>query len=77
MTDDKDEAVKNIAKLVSNLDGIYDQISRMNLLLKVFFDTKHKEIFSNLKDYQDKSILKLLKKIDPTHVSTYEQGLEN
>ncbi|MFZ1292071.1 MAG: DUF4835 family protein [Melioribacteraceae bacterium] len=77
MADDKEEAVKNIAKLVSNLDGIYDQISRMNLLLKVFFDTKHKEIFSNLKDYQDKSILKLLKKIDPTHVSTYEQGLEN
>ncbi|MBK8946607.1 MAG: DUF4835 family protein [Ignavibacteriae bacterium] len=77
LSEDKDEAVKNIAKLVTNLDGIYDQISRMNLLLKVFFDTKHKEIFSNLKDYPDKSILKLLKKIDPTHISTYEQGLED
>lgn len=77
MSDDKNEAVKNIVKLVQDLDGIYDKISRMNLLLKVFFDTKHKEIFANIKDYPDKSILKLLKKIDPTHISTYDQGLQN
>lgn len=75
MADDKTEGTKNIVKLINDLDGIYDKIGRMNLLLKVFFDTKHKEIYANLKDYPDKSIFKLLKKIDPTHISTYEQGI--
>ena len=75
MNEDKEEATENIVKLVKNLDGIYDKISRMNILMRVFFDSKNKEIFSYLKDYPDKSVLQLLKKIDPSHLSTYEQGL--
>jgi hypothetical protein len=77
MSEDKEEATKNFVKLVKNLDGIYNQISRMNLLMKVFFDTKHKELYTYLKDNPDKSVLQILKKIDPSHISTYEQGLEN
>ena len=74
---DKKHATRNLVKLVKNLDGIYSKISRMNILMRVFFDTKHKEIFNYLQDYPDKSILKLLKKIDPSHISTYDQGLED
>ena len=77
LKEDKKEATKNIVKLVENLDGIYSQISRMNLLMRVFFDTKSKEIFSLVKDYPDKSILNTLKRLDPSHISIYEQGLEN
>ena len=77
MNEDKDAAISSIVKLVENLDGIYDKISRMNILMRVFFDTKHKEIFNYVKDYPDKSILKLLKRIDPSHISVYDQGLEN
>ncbi len=77
MNEDKKAALKNIVKLVKNLEGIYDKISRMNLLMRVFFDTKHKEIFNYLQDYPDKSVLKLLKKIDPSHISTYDKGLED
>ena len=77
MGEDPKTGIANIVKLVQNLDGIYDKISRMNVLMRVFFDAKHKEIFSYLKDYPDKSVLVLLKKIDPGHISTYDQGLED
>lgn len=76
-SEDRKTATKNIVKLVENLDGIYDKIGRMNLLLRVFFDTKHKELFGYLEDYPDKSILQKLKRIDPSHISTYEQGLKD
>jgi hypothetical protein len=77
MNEDREAGTQKVVKLVTNLDGIYDKISRMNILMRVFFDTKHKEIFGILKDYPDKSILKLLKKIDPSHISTYDQGLDD
>lgn len=77
MAEDHDAGLSNVVKLVQNLDGIYDKISRMNVLMRVFFDTKHKEIYTNLKDYPDKSVLRLLKRIDPSHISTYEQGLSD
>jgi hypothetical protein len=77
MNEDPETAITNIVKLVTNLDGIYDKISRMNVLMRVFFDTKHKEIYGLLKNYEDKSIFKLLKRIDPSHISTYEQAFED
>jgi len=77
LNEEKKAGTRNIVKLVKNLDGIYDKISRMNLLMRVFFDTKHKEIFNYLQDYPDKSVLRLLKKVDPSHISTYEQGLDD
>jgi uncharacterized protein DUF4835 len=77
MNEDKITAQKSVVNLVENLDGLYDKISRMNILMRVFFDTKHKEIFNYLQEYPDKSVLKLLKKIDPSHISTYDQGLED
>jgi hypothetical protein len=77
MNEDPKTAINNIVKLVTNLDGIYDKISRMNVLMRVFFDTKHKEIYSLLKNYEDKSIFNLLKRIDPSHISTYEQAFED
>jgi hypothetical protein len=77
MNEDPDAGVQSIVKLVKNLDGIYDKISRMNILMRVFFDAKHKEIFANLKDYPDKSVLSLLKKIDPAHISTYDQAFDD
>lgn len=77
MNENRKAAVASIVKLVKNLDGIYDKISRMNILMRVFFDTKHKEIFNYVKDYPDKSVLKNLKRIDPSHISVYNQGLED
>jgi hypothetical protein len=77
MNEDRETAINNVVKLVTNLDGIYNKISRMNVLMRVFFDTKHKEIYSLLKNYEDKAIFNLLKRIDTSHISTYEQAFNN
>lgn len=72
MNEDKASATENIVKLVKNLDGIYDKIGRMNVLMRVFFDTKHKEIYNFVKEYPDNSIINILKKVDPSHLSVYD-----
>ncbi len=77
LKEDPKEANKNIAKLIYTLEKLEDKVGRMNILLRVFFDTKHKELFAYAKDNPDKTLLKRLMKIDPSHISTYEKGVEN
>ncbi len=72
---DKEKAQQNIAKLVLHLDEDLDKINRRSVLLRVFFNAKHAEIANYLKDYPDKNIFKILKKIDPPHISTYDKIL--
>lgn len=74
--EDKEAALENIVKLVKNLEGIYNKISRMNVLMRVFFDAKNKEIYSYIQEHPDKmNLIKILKKIDPPHISLYDQEL--
>ncbi len=77
LKDNPKEANKNIAKLVYSLEKLVDKVGRMNILLRVFFDTKYKELYAYTKNNPDHSLLHRLIKIDPSHTSTYEQGLEN
>ncbi len=77
LEENKKASVDNVKKLIRNLDGIYNEIGRMNVLLKVFFDTKHKEIFSVIKEYPDEETFNLIRKLDPSHLSTYNQSLED
>lgn len=72
----RDLAVKNIVKLITDLYNIKDQIDTRSVLLKVFFDAKAKEIVDYLKNYSDKSIFETLKKINPPHISTYDEALK-
>jgi len=74
--EDRKTAYNSFIKLVNNLSKTIDKIGRMNVLTRVFFDTKHKELAAYLKDNPDKTALRVLRKIDPSHTSTYEQGLE-
>ncbi len=71
----KDKAQKNMVKLILDLNKDLDKINRRSVLLRVFFNAKHAEIYQYLKDYPDKSIFKILKKIDPPHISTYDKAL--
>ncbi len=71
----KEKAQKNIAKLVMHLNEDLDKINRRSVLLRVFFNAKHAEIANYLSDYPDKNIFKILKKIDPPHISTYDKIL--
>ncbi len=69
----KEKAQKNIAKLILHLDEDLDKINRRSVLLRVFFNAKHAEIYQYMKDYPDKEIFKILKKVDPPHISTYDK----
>lgn len=71
------EALTNIAKLVLNLNKSKDAIDPRSVLMKVFFDAKSGELADYLKSYWDKSIFEILKKIDPPHLSKYEEALKD
>ncbi len=71
----KAAAQKNMVKIINNLYSVIDKINRRSVVLKVFFDAKHAEFYEYLKDYPDKYIFKKLKKIDPSHISTYDKVL--
>ena len=72
-----DQAMKNMVKLIIDLDKIKDQIDTRSVLMKVFFDAKAGEIVDYLKNYPDKSIFQILKKIDPPHTSKYDEAMKN
>ena len=73
----KDRAQKSIVKMIKNLEIMKDKIDPRSVLLKVFFDAKSGEIVDYLKDYPDKLIFLTLKKIDPPHISKYDEILYN
>ncbi|MDH7604709.1 MAG: DUF4835 family protein [Melioribacter sp.] len=73
---DPETAMKNIVKLIKNLEKVRDQIDTRSVLLKVFFDAKAGELVEVLKNYPDKSIFETLKKIDAPHIAKYEEALK-
>lgn len=75
MASDPEEGYKNIINLIKDLEKRKDNLDPRNVLLKVFFEAKSSEFVDVLKDYPDKSILEILKKIDPQHSSKYDKAL--
>lgn len=74
--DQRQVAYNNIIKLVKNLEKMKSQLDTRSVLLKVFFDAKAGEFIESLKNYPDKSIFTTLKKIDPPHISKYDEALK-
>ncbi|MCX6170735.1 MAG: DUF4835 family protein [Ignavibacteriales bacterium] len=76
---DKDQrqlAYNNILKLIYDLEKMKDQIDTRSVLMKVFFDAKAGEFVEILKGYPDKSVFSILKKVDPSHISKYDEALK-
>ncbi len=76
---DKDQrqfAYNNILKLIKDLEKMKDQIDTRSVLMKVFFDAKAGEFVEILKGYPDKSVFSILKKVDPSHISKYDDALK-
>ena len=71
----KDEAIKNIVKLIRDLEIYKKKVGITGVLIKTFFDAKSGEIINCLKDYPDKTIFVALKKIDPPHTSKYDDAM--
>lgn len=74
--DTKAEAQANIVKLILNLEKAKEQIDPRSVFLKVFFDAKAGEFVEYLKDYSDKNIFNILKRIDASHISKYDEAFK-
>jgi len=74
----KEVGQKNVAKLVTNLYNSKDKRDARSIIMKVFFDAKHKEICEVLKDHpQNTDLFYKLKQIDPAHTAKYNEILDN
>ena len=73
----KAEAQNKMVQLINNLFEKRDKIERRSVLLKIFFDAKSGEIVDYLKDFPNKEIFDKLKRIDPAHISKYDEALNN
>ena len=76
LTTKKDVAIKNIVKLIKDLETLKAKVGITGVLIKTFFDAKSGEIISCLKNYPDKTIFVALKKIDPPHTSKYDDAMQ-
>ncbi len=65
--------VKKLLSFIKVIEDLRSKVFSRSMLLKVFFDTKYLEFCDILKDYPDKSVFDRLKKIDPAHISTYDE----
>ena len=66
-----------MVRLINNLFEKRDKIERRSVLLKIFFDAKSGEMVDYLKDFPNLQIFEKLKKIDPAHISKYDEALNN
>lgn len=74
---DREAGIRNMAQLIKNLAEIKNRIDPRNIILRVFFDAKNKEIAKYMKEYPSKSeIYQLLVKVDAGHISKYDEIME-
>lgn len=71
----KVEGQKYMASLVDALSNLKKKVDLNGVFVKVFFDAKNGELVDRLKSYPDKTVFEKLKKIDPAHLSKYDEAL--
>ncbi len=73
---DKLQAQEHIANLVNVLNDLKNKTDINSVLIRTFFDAKNGEITDLLSDYRDLNIFNKLKRIDPSHISKYNEVLK-
>ena len=74
----KQTAIHNITKLITDLYKTKDQMDARSVYLKVFFDAKAGEIAEYIKTFPDKAnLVAMLRKVDPSHTTKYEEALNS
>lgn len=66
-----------MSTLINALEAIRVKTDLNSVLVRTFFDTKSGEIIDKMKTYPDKNIFLILKRIDPGHISKYDEALKN
>lgn len=72
---DKSQGQNHIVNLIQILSEMRNKMDINSVLIRTFFDAKYGEIVDLLRDYPDKSIVDKLKRIDPSHISKYNELL--
>ncbi|MBU1101083.1 MAG: DUF4835 family protein [Bacteroidetes bacterium] len=74
---DRERGVNNMAMLVKNLAKVKDKLDPRNILLRVFFDAKNRELANYMKEYKDRNeIYQLLITVDAGHITKYDEIVE-
>ncbi len=63
---------EKIVGLIKTVETLRTKLNVSGPLLNTFFDAKHGEIIDLLRDYPDKDLVRILKRIDPPHAAKYE-----
>lgn len=71
--EDSSLPVKKLVNLIKVIEELRNKVFMRSMVLKVFFDTKYLEFCEILRTYPDKSIFERLKRVDPSHISTYDE----
>ena len=70
-------ALENITNLVNTLDQLRTKVDLNTTLIKAFFDAKYGEISEYLKYANNPGLFTTLKKIDPRHLSKYDEAMKS
>jgi Domain of unknown function (DUF4835) len=73
----REVALENITNLVNTLDQLRTKVDLNTTLIKAFFDAKYGEIADYLKYAHKPDLFAILKKIDPRHLSKYDEALKS
>jgi hypothetical protein len=66
-------AFKNIREAIRMIGDVKRTADARNQIIRVFFDTKYKELAELFVGYPDPSVYAELATVDPTHQTTYEE----
>ena len=73
--ENKEVARKQIANFVKTLDQMKSKVDLNTVLIKTFFDAKYGELADYLKYTDNPDLFTALKRIDPSHISRYDEAL--
>ncbi len=62
-----------LVNFIKTIEDLRAKVFSRSTLLRVFFDTKYLEFCEVLTNHRDKNIFESLKKIDPAHISAYDE----
>lgn len=62
---------------ISALEAIRVKTDLNSVFVRTFFDAKNTEIVDKMKTYSDKEFFNMLKRVDPGHISKYDEVLKN
>lgn len=73
---DPGRAYANMLRALETIGGVRKTIGPRDLFVKSFFDAKYLEIAEVFAGYPDRKVYERLAKLDPAHLSTYEEALK-